>query len=178
MATFHLGIPSIRPQHPTVSLGILTGHDKKFLPERTLSRCKPQWLQPRYNCHTNKIPKLLDALSSEKKKGAKKIYRIQRETDSITKKKSETKEQKKNLVFMQQYLKIGLLSLELFTSQKKTLFFPKGKAPEHWEPRTHKPKKTSRVNSLSTFCHHHLQKRQPFEGGLGRKIPRTPTWDD
>lgn len=72
IATFHLGMhPVLKPylsmhsnlSHPSppstplFRLGILTGHDKKFLPERTLSRCKPQWLQPRYNCHTLKIEK-------------------------------------------------------------------------------------------------------------------------
>lgn len=54
----------------------------------------------------------------KKKKGGQKNIEFKEKRIQSPKKKSETKEQKKNIVFMQQYLKIGLLSLELFTSQK------------------------------------------------------------
>lgn len=80
---------------------------------------------------------------------------------------------------MQQYLKIGLLSLELFTSQKKNTFFSNKKkhqnigSPERISQRK-LPGSIHWALSATTTC----RNTQPFEGGVGRKIPRTPTWDD
>lgn len=125
---FILGSHPSPPSTPLFRLGILTGHDKKFLPERTLSRCKPQWLQPRCFCHSNKISKLLDALSSEKNIGGQKNIEFKEKRIQSPKKKSETKGTKKNPLFScNSILRLAFWVLSCSPRKKKHVFFQKKK---------------------------------------------------